>query len=322
MTGRRTTCRMPGHIILCITAFLLCASHAGAHSYKLRRHGIRPGDYSGITPIGGGLYAVVSDKEPRAGFHVWRLDIDAGGRLRAASAEGFRGEAWPIPRDAEGVALCPWRGSVFVSGEEDQRIVEHSLADGRVTGAELAVPPSMGRDRIQANRGFEALCCDTVRRLFWTVTESPLPGDAPDSLRLLCFGSDLRPLAEYAYRLGPERYSGGARGHLHGVVALAAMDDGRLLVLEREAAVTRRYMGSRCLCRLVRFSPAEGRREVLREWETRFSLARPRFANYEGMCLGPVLPDGRQTVLLVSDSQGGYGRLLWHLRDRLMIIVL
>ena len=40
------------------------------------------------------------------------------------------------------------------------------------------------------------------------------------------------------------------------------------------------------------------------------------------MCLGPTLLDGRPTVLLLSDSQGGYGKVFWHLRDRLRIIVL
>jgi len=27
------------------------------------------------------------------------------------------------------------------------------------------------------------------------------------------------------------------------------------------------------------------------------------FANYEGMCLGPKLQDGRQVLILISDSQ-------------------
>ena len=28
-------------------------------------------------------------------------------------------------------------------------------------------------------------------------------------------------------------------------------------------------------------------------------------ANYEGMCLGPTLPDGRRCLVLIPDSQGG-----------------
>jgi hypothetical protein len=45
---------------------------------------------------------------------------------------------------------------------------------------------------------------------------------------------------------------------------------------------------------------------LLAKWRTR----NLRFANYEGMCLGPVLDDGRQVVVLVSDSQNQYGSLL------------
>ena len=71
---------------------------------------------------------------------------------------------------------------------------------------------------------------------------------------------------------------------------------------------------------LVRFRPAEGERRELAEWTSRFTLTDTRFANYEGMCLGPVLADGRQTLLLLSDSQAGMGRLFWHLRDRLMVV--
>ena len=38
---------------------------------------------------------------------------------------------------------------------------------------------------------------------------------------------------------------------------------------------------------------------------TRFNTSFMNLANYEGMCLGPVLPDGRQTLLLLADSQDG-----------------
>ena len=43
------------------------------------------------------------------------------------------------------------------------------------------------------------------------------------------------------------------------------------------------------------------------------------FANYEGMCLGPVLPDGGRVLILVADSQPGYKGIL---RDWFKTIVL
>ena len=40
------------------------------------------------------------------------------------------------------------------------------------------------------------------------------------------------------------------------------------------------------------------------------------------MCLGCRLNDGRQTVLLISDSQGGFRKGPIYLRDFLKVIVL
>lgn len=295
---------------------------AQAHTAKLRNYGIPPGDYSGITALGGDRYAVVSDNSSKAGFFVWHLVFDlSDGKLFSARDEGFRGCDFPFDRDAEGIAYCPQRGSVFISGEEDQRILEHR-PDGTLTGSELAIPSALSRDSIQGNRGFEALCYDSIRHLFWTVTESPLLADADLQLRLTSFGTDLAPHTTVPYTLHPQQATSPGRDHYHGVVALAAEPDGSLLVLEREARIARNYSGSRCWCRLFRFSPQTGQKTLLREWKTRFTLFNTRFANYEGMCLGPVLCDGRRTLLLISDSQGGYGKSIWHLRDRLKVIVL
>ena len=38
---------------------------------------------------------------------------------------------------------------------------------------------------------------------------------------------------------------------------------------------------------------------------TRFMTSALNLANFEGMCLGPKLADGRQTLILIADSQGG-----------------
>ena len=302
----------------------LCASALWAQTYtaKLHKYAIPSGDYSGITPLGGDRYAVVSDARQQAGFHVWHLLLDdETGKLLSAHDEGFRGCDFPIDRDAEGIAYCPQRGSVFISGEEDQRILEHRL-DGSLTGSELAIPSALCRDSIRANRGFEALCYDSLRQVFWTVTESPLPSDAEGQLRLTSFGLDLAPRSIIFYTLHPQQVTSPGRDHYHGVVALVAEPEGTLLVLEREARIAPNFSGSRCWCRLFRFSPQSGQQTLLHEWSTRFTPFNTRFANYEGMCFGPTLRDGRRTLLLVSDAQGGYGKAFWHLRDRLKVIIL
>ena len=40
-----------------------------------------------------------------------------------------------------------------------------------------------------------------------------------------------------------------------------------------------------------------------------FSTNSGTLANYEGMCLGPTLPDGSRCLVLVPDSQGGQNGL-------------
>lgn len=307
---------------LLLMASSALAGQPGRH-YKLKKWGIRPGHYSGIAALGGGLYAVVSDKEQgQSGFHVWRLGIDSlGARLTQARDLGFRGVPHPNSRDAEGVAFCPERQTVFVSGEADQRVIEHSL-EGRPTGHELAIPDKFGPGHIRPNRGFEALTWCSRTRRFWTCTESPLPTDSTLHIRLLCFGPDLQPGGEYAYTLSPPQARNAGRGHYHGVVALAPLPSGRLLVLEREARIARRFVGSRCWCRLFVYNPDTGDKVELHAWRTRLGLLAPRFSNYEGMCPGPVLADGSPTLLLLADSQARAGRALWHLRDRLMILKL
>ncbi len=309
---------------LAMTVALLVGilSVSAQQTYKLRKWDISPGQYSGITPLGNDLYAVVTDAMQGAGFLVWRISInqETGGLLNVEEV-GRRVTPWTPDRDQEGVAYCPPRNSVFISGEADQRILEHRL-DGTLTGAELAIPEKASVGNIQDNRGFEALCYDGLRQCFWTTTESSLRADSAGFLRFLTFNPDSQFQHEYHYTLEAPQAKNFGRNHYHGVVSVCALADGTLLVLEREARIARRYSGSRCWCRLFRFEPDTREKTEVMGWSTRFTPFNTRFANYEGMCLGPTLSDGRQTVLFISDSEGGYGRGPWRLRDRLKVVVL
>ena len=292
----------------------------GAKRYRLSRWGIPKANYSGITHLDGQRYAVVSDEEPKTGFYLWTITMDSVcGKIKDVRNDGFYGLAWPYERDAEGVAFCPQRNTLFISGETDQRILEYRL-DGSLTGAEIRVPDYAGADFIQPNRGFEALGYDSSRQLFWTVTESPLLDDEPLRLRLMSFGADLGLESQYSYTLDVPQARNHGRDYYHGVVAIAPLADGRLLVLEREARIAPHYNGSRCWCKLFLFCPDSGQKSLLESWSTRLNLWNTRFSNYEGMCLGPILLDGTRTLLLLCDSQAGYGRGPWRLRDRLKVI--
>ena len=319
--------------ILLLLLFLSVYAWAGSR-YRLSKWGVAAGHYSGITSLGQGHYAVVSDKDVGLPFHVWQVDMDSlSGKIRdirdvtatVVSSPQRQGDS----RDVEGIVYCPQRGTLFTSGEADQRILEYRT-DGSLTGAELPVPVQFGVERIQANRGFEALGYDNLHRVFWTCVESPLKNEATEGrLTLLQFRmtnaeTDGKGWCEVdtsvVYTLSEPQARKSGRDYYHGVAAITPLPDGSLLLLEREALITRSGSGSRCWVCLFQFWPQTGRKELVGEWRSRFTPFNTRFANYEGMCLGPVLKDGTQTLLLVSDSQGRYGRGPWHLKDFVRVV--
>ena len=318
---------------------------------SLKRWGIPPAHYSGITSMGNSRYAVISDKG-KDGFFVFRICLDSlSGRVQAVRCEGFRpldssqtGSDSLSGRDREGVIYRPSTSSVFISGEADQQILEYDTL-GRLTGSRLAVPQIFGNDRIQPNYGFEALGYSPETGLFWTTTENALKTDKTEAgiapmLRLQCFGDDLKPQNCYAYRMELPRKNSSGRVHAYGVSALTALPDGRLLVLEREVYVPVGYIGARTDFRLFVIDPEKGQpltdstdmnclpdtfflsKKELWHGTTRFNLLRYDFANYEGMCLGPTLHDGRRTLLLISDSQNGYRRWPVRMKDYLKVLIL
>ncbi len=331
---------------------------------SMAKWGVRAAGYSGIAPLGGGRYAVVSDDEPVAGFFVFSVSQDSlTGDVTDVRVEGFRpdsaaavstssarsGSSRRSPRDCEGVAFFPSDSTVFICGEGDQQVLEYDMR-GRPTGRGLDVPEMFARPEIVPNYGFESLAYCPATRLFWTTTESTLqrdgravspstPGTA-NLLRVQSFGDDLRPAAQYAYKTEAGRASDFGKIYAFGVSEIAALPDGRLVVMEREANVPPRYLGATVTCRLFLTDPrgacdvtAESDlrllpdsaflpKRLLCEMTTGVTLLRQNFANYEGMCPGRRLVDGRQTLLLVSDSQGGYGKGPFHLKDYIRAVVM
>ena len=297
---------------------------------ELGRWNIPPGNYSGITPIGDGCYAVVSDKEAEV------------------VNEGFRGtdSALKSGRDEEGVAFVPEDSLVWISGEADQRIVAYRM-DGAPVHRELAVPPALGRSAITPNYGFEALGYDRASELFWTVTENALKADGrvaePGAghgvcLRLQSFGRDGLPRASYAYPLDMPESEAKGKQYAFGVVAIWPQEGGRLWVMEREFNVPKRRLKARTDMKIYEVIPGSGtalpentpserlsgyalKKKPVAAFSTRMRLVRPKLANYEGLCEGSRLADGRRTWLIVSDSQGGYGNRLCHLRDWIRVCV-
>lgn len=137
---------------------------------------------------------------------------------------------------------------------------------------------------------------------------------------------DSRYMMTYAYQMDQPSTHKKADIYVMGVSELCVLPDGQLLVLEREAFIPKIKIGAFCKCKLYLINPLNSeefsmkekfssdtpflKKRLLAEWKTGLSLSKRSFANYEGMCLGPMLEDGSQVVILLSDSQDQYAGVL------------
>ena len=292
---------------------------------------IPAGNYSGITWLGDSLYAVVDDKSPTAGFSLMTIHIDSvSGKILHAQIDTFF-TSGQKNRDEEGICYVSHARTLFISGESDNAVLEYQL-DGTLTGRQLAVPDIFLTAR--PNGGFEALTYNAATHRFWTTSEFSLPDDGPlptihnkipNRLRLQSFNDQLLPAEQYWYATDSSVVTKQNGQSVLGVSALAALDDGRLLVLEREVYSAPRKIGSFVQVKVYEVNPRQHPvgtllpKQLLTSFRTRINLTARSFANYEGMCVGPRLADGRQVIVLIADSQNQYRG---YLRDWLRTIIL
>jgi hypothetical protein len=110
-----------------------------------------------------------------------------------------------------------------------------------------------------------------------------------------------------------------------GVSGLAALDDGRIVVLERELFLPPKKIGSFAQVKLYVVNPNLHQpgdtlhKTLIAEFRTKINISNRSFANYEGICVGPTLADGSLLLLLVCDSQKHYVGML---KDWLRTVVL
>lgn len=284
------------------------------------------GNFSGITHIGTNQYAVVDDKSATDGFYLFTLDTDATTGSITSASKGSLITSGNTNRDSEGIVYVPSTGKLLISAEADKKILEYNM-DGTLTGRSLNIPAIFSGS--SSNAGFEALAYNANTHLFWTTTESTIPADGDQAtstngvqnkLRIQCFNEQLQPTRQYAYLMDTPTATTAASQYAMGVSDMIALDDGRLIVLEREFFVSSSPFVN---CKLYVVNPATATpitssdalttsspylsKTLLYSFTTN-TLA--TIANYEGMCLGPRLSNGNQTIILVSDSQANYGNIL------------
>ncbi len=283
---------------------------------------VSAGNYSGITWLGASRYAIANDKSPTAGFYLMTIETDSiTGELLTVREDTFLTSGLPN-RDEEGICYVPQSQTVFVSGEADQEIIEYNL-QGQLTGRKLNIPEVF--KTAYKNGGFEALTYQPKTHRFWTTSEFTLKADGEkptierkikNRLRLQSFGDDLQPKEQYWYESDSTIIKKHKGRSIVGVSGLAALDDGRIVVLEREMYFPKKQIGSFALVRLYVVNPTLHKpgeilsKTLLTEFRTKVNLTRRSFANYEGICIGPKLADGRQVLILVCDSQNQYRGVL------------
>ena len=290
------------------------------------------GNYSGLTWLGGDHYAVVSDKASESGFFVFRIQIDTvSGDIKDIVNEGFRSSG-EVNKDEEGIAFFPKDSTLWISREADNTVLEYGL-NGKQTGRGLSIPSVFST--ATPAYSFEALTYNAHTHRFWTTSESTLRPDGKQAdatnqvnnrLRFQSFDDTFAAKEQYAYLMdAPDNHSSAAN-YAMGVPAMAALDNGCLLVLEREFLVTPSKFGSYVANKIYCVDPIQSttisqdkvldtnspymKKVLIATWKTSLSLFHQNLANYEGMCLGPRLMDGSQVIVLCADSQDQYGGVL------------
>jgi hypothetical protein len=285
--------------------------------------GARVGGLSSITYDKRlGVYYAVSDDPADVRYYTLRLDpagpsvtFDAVTRLLAP------GGAPPYAAsnvDPEGLALTKDRELIFTSeGIANSGVapfVRRYALDGTYV-ADLPVPvdfaPNAARTRgVRQNLGFESAGVAPNGRFLYTATENALVQDGPAATTTT--GSPARILRyqlksgrldrQWVYLTDPvaEPPSPPTAFSVNGVVELLPLNNRFLLAMERSFSVGAPDTGN--TIRIYRVSlPGRGgtaSKELVLDLD---DLGIP-LDNVEGMTFGPRLPDGRRSVVLVSDD--------------------
>lgn len=272
--------------------------------------------------------------------------LDAGDVEFVGVTQLFESQKMPFPPgglDPEGFTLGR-EGFLFMSSEGNifadpiiNPFIKRYNHNGRVT-ANLPIPDKYipnGVDKgVRFNLAFESLNPTPDGRKLVTAGEGALFQDGPASTftngslaRILLY--DLRkriPISEYVYEVAPWAEPSAIFG-VNGIVEVLPIDDaGTMLVMERSFSVGGVLGGGTGNVVVINEVSTQGATDVLdidALYEGGSPIAftpvsqREIFAfddlgipidNIEGMTFGPPLPNGRQTLVIVSDNNFSSGQ--------------
>lgn len=297
----------------------------------------------------GSYYAISDDPSSKAPARFYTLAIDlSNGRLSegAVTVTGVTlftnesGATFPeLEIDGESLALLPDR-TLLVGSEGNLRrgvlpsllqfdleghllrrfeLPERYLPEPTSAAATEGETPTRG---VRHNQVFEGIAVTPDGRSFFTGLEGPLLQDAPNAdvgvpswLRIARWDVSSGAITgEYVYPLEPvpEPPSEPDGFRINGLAELAALADGRLLVIERAYSqgvgnTVRLFVADpRSATDVQDRSALAGALSGIRPIAKRLlvdlvELDRP-LDNLEGLTFGPALPGGRRALLLSSDN--------------------
>jgi len=239
--------------------------------------------------------------------------------------------------DPESIRFDPREMELWWTSEGNRKLglspfVRKSLPGG-VHDATFPLPPifTMRNDREigpRNNANFEGLSFTPAGDKLWLGMESALYQDGPEATvdagtvaRFTKFDVGGKLLAQFAYPLDPIQAKSAGPGSDNGVSEILALDDNRLLVIERSgvneglplwtlhiriyeanAAQADNIAGVESLAGAT-FRPMTKRLILnLDKLSELGTPALPRIDNIEGVSFGPDLPNGHRTLVLVSDN--------------------
>jgi hypothetical protein len=282
---------------------------------------------SSITWAGGDIYIGALER----GSKLLKLTITLkpDGSIASARPVGLLASMNPA-RDIEGIAFTrPQRDSVLLSDESGPGINEIRLSDGKLLQS-LKVP-AMFAASMAPNQGFESLTFAWDHAALWTANERALRIDGnPMTAASPMFSTTRVRLQKYAVNgnvytpAGQFEYDTSGVHDLAGQIGLcdlAALPDGRLLALERSAAMNLRRVASiRTRIFLIDaggatdvskppFDRGLGDRSPRKVKKTLLFddfICSARGENLEGLCIGPALGKNRRAVIgVIDDTDGG-----------------
>jgi hypothetical protein len=224
--------------------------------------------------------------------------------------------------DLEGISAAPW-GDFLLTNEGDMnkkpRVSPQLLnvkKDGtivrefEVPAAFLPEPTGEQKNGVRNNYAFEGLAANPNGKEWIVATEGPLVQDPKTFVRFIQYQMPeawvLKPAKEFHYPLVAQKSAENILLEFQkGISEITYLDEHRLLVLERMLQAASNGLQFQVQIYETDLKTAEkdvslSKSLVLNLQNLKAQLG--KIENFEGMTLGPLLSDGRRSLILVSDD--------------------